>query len=365
MKDLGKKKLIMIAGGIVVLVVLIVIILLIYNAIFGKTTYKDIENEVLNAAKKYYGEHSELLPKNENEEVSTTDTSLTAANYLKSMSELTKDMKGVSCTATVMVSYAGGEYRYTPLLDCGSEYSTKTFSSYIKENEEKVYTGEGLYDLNGELVFRGENPNNYVKFASKMWRIVKIENDKVVLILNEKLSRDVWDDRFNTDRNRTDGINNYDVSRIRESLNELYQGDTLFNKDTKNLLAVHTLYVGKRYETDNYNDGSIEKSEVLENQYIGLLPLYDYINGSIDENCNSAVTDSCSNYNYLNHYDYNWWTLTTDASNTYKVFRVSSDGTVEVLRASSNGYFRPVIYLAKDALYVSGDGTETNPYTIK
>ena len=51
MKNLGKKKLIMISCGCVVVVLLIIIILLIYNSIFGKTSYKSIENKVLNAAK--------------------------------------------------------------------------------------------------------------------------------------------------------------------------------------------------------------------------------------------------------------------------------------------------------------------------
>ena len=68
MKDLGKKKLLIITGGIIGLVVLIIIILLIYNAIFGKTSYKDIENRVLKAAKEYYSENENLLPKDETEE---------------------------------------------------------------------------------------------------------------------------------------------------------------------------------------------------------------------------------------------------------------------------------------------------------
>lgn len=365
MKDLGKKKLLMIAAGIIAFVILIIIILLIYNAVFVKTSYKDIENKVVKAAQKYYGDHKELLPKNETEEVSTTDTALTAAGYLDSMSKLTKKMKGVSCSATVIVSYAGGEYRYTPLLNCGSNYSSKTLTTYIKENEPTVFNGQGLYQLNGDLVFRGENPNNYVSFAKKMWRIVKIENDQVVLILNEKFQRNVWDDRFNSDRDRTDGINDYNVSRIKDTLIEAYQGEELFTKESKNLVAVHNLKIGKRHEADSYNDGSIEKSAILENQYIGVLPLYDYINGSIDENCSSTLTDSCSNYNYLNHYDYDWWTITADSSTTHRVFRISSYGTLEAIRASSNGYIRPVIYLAKDALYVNGTGTETDPYTIK
>lgn len=120
MKNMGKKKLLMITGGILGLLVLITIILLIYNAIFGKTSYKDIENKVLKAAQKYYSDNQSLLPQNEQEEVSTTDASLTAAGYLKNMNDLTKKMKGVTCSAKVVVSYAGGEYRYTPLLDCGT-----------------------------------------------------------------------------------------------------------------------------------------------------------------------------------------------------------------------------------------------------
>ncbi len=365
MKDLGKKKLLIITAGIIGLVVLITVILLVYNAIFGSTSYKDIENKVLNAAKKYYEKNQELLPQSEGEQVTITDTSLTSAGYLDSMSKLTKDMKGVTCSASVIISYVDEEHRYTVLLDCGDSYSTKTLTSYIKEHEAKVYTGQGLYDLNGELVYRGENPNNFVKFSGKTWRIVKIENDQVVLIFNEKSERSVWDDRFNNDRNQADGINNYSVSRIYENLQKMYQENSILSKESKKLLAMHSLYSGKRNEADIYNDGSIEKSNFVENQYIGLLPLYDYINASIDENCNSAVTESCTNYNYLNHFAYTWWTLTGDASNTYRVFKVTSEGSINAAKASTNGYIRPVVYLAKDVLYTSGTGTESDPYVIK
>lgn len=365
MKDLGKKKLLLIMGGMIGLVILIIVILLIYNAIFGKTSYKDIENKLLKAAEKYYSENEGLLPKSELEEVTTTDAALTSAGYLKSMAELTKGMKGVTCTASVVVSYTGGEYRYTPLLDCGSSYTTKTLTSYINDNVERVYTGSGLYDLNGELVYRGENPNNYIKFADRLWRIVKIENNQAVMILDEKRERTVWDDRFNTDRDRNDGINDYTVSRVYEEITKLYDENTIFNKNNKNLVAMHSLYLGKRYESDMDNDGSIEKATFMEKQYIGLLPLYDYINASIDTNCNSALTTSCTNYNYLNHFNYNWWTITADASNSYKVYRISSDGEIESIKAGANGYIRPVIYLVKDAVYVGGTGTESDPYTIK
>ena len=281
------------------------------------------------------------------------------------MADLVKDKENVTCSAKVIISYNNATYRYTPLLDCGDAYKSQTLASYIESKENRVYTGTGLYDLNGEYVYRGETPNNYIKFSGYNYRIVKITEGKAVLILDEKYQRVVWDNRYNNDRGRTDGINDYGVSRIREYLNKIYEEDKLIKEEDKSLLTVQKAYIGKRSETDNYNDGSIEKSEYIDNQYIAALPLYDYINASIDNNCNSSLTRSCKNYNYLNYYNYNWWTITADRANTYRVYRISNDGSIEDIRSSSNGYLRPVIYLVSDAIYVSGDGSQDNPFIIK
>lgn len=372
LKDIGKKKLIIIAGAIVGFIFLLIIALLIFHAVNNrKTGYKDIENKLLSAAKDYYSENENLLPQSESEQITIDDVSLTAAGYLKSMSELTSDMEGVSCSATVVVSYGNGNYRYTPLLDCGDSYKSITLSSYISDTNkvERQIDGSkesGLYDLNGELVYRGENPNNYVEFSGRMYRIVKVTADeRVVLILDEKNESSVWDDRFNDERSYNDGINDYQVSRLKEVLDELYNDTWLVKDSDKGLLSAHRVYTGKRHESDNDNSGSIETSSYIDNQYVSVLPLYDYLNASVDENCESAETDSCMNYNYLNQYDYNWWTSTADAETTFRVYRAASGGSVDKITASSNGHVRPVIYLVSDALYVDGDGTKDNPFTIK
>ena len=273
--------------------------------------------------------------------------------------------EGVSCTATVTVTNVNNNYRYVANLKCGDKYQTETFVNHVKSVEQTVVTGQGLYDMNGELVYRGENPNNYIKFADRLWRIVKFENDSAMLILDDKYARSVWDDRFNADRNRNDGINDYSVSRANDALTNLYNGEDLFSASDKLLIVAHDLAIGKRGETIQYNDGSVEKSQVLEDRYIGLLPLYDYINVSLDENCSSASTQSCSNYNYLNLLESSWWLSTGDSDTTYRVYRIDSSGIIGLTRASTNSYLRPVIYLAKDAIYVSGDGTFDNPYQVK
>ena len=362
-RDIGKKKLLLIIGGVVGIIVLIIVVLLLYNAFFAKNSYSSVESKLVKAAQKYYDDNAKLLPKNINDEVSINSTTLTTGEYLKSLDELVPD-KNVSCTATVTVTNINGNYRYSPKLKCGEVYETKTLTQYIKENDGVVTSGQGLYEMNGNFVYRGDNPNNNVKFAGKNWKIVKIEDDQVVLIMAVKFNRSVWDDRYNTERNSDDGINDYRVSRMNDYLTNLYNDD-LFNDNNKLMISAHNLYIGKRSSEVSYNDGSLEKSEVLENKYIGLLPLFDFINASLDNNYSSAETKGCSNYNYLSDYGYNWWTLTGDADTTHKVFKITESGKVTTSRAVSASYARPVIYLAKDVIYVSGNGTSDSPYVAK
>lgn len=362
--DIGKKKLLIVLGGIVGAIVLIIIVLLLYNAFFKKNSYASVEDKILNAAVKYYSENSNLLPKNINDEVSINSTTLTAGDYLSDLEKLVSD-KNVSCTATVTVTNVNNNYRYVTKLKCGEAYETKTLVDTIKANNPVVISGQGLYELNGGLVFKGDNPNNNVKFAGHNWNIVKIEDEQVMLILSDKFARVTWDDRYNTERRQDDGINDYSVSRVNDYLTNLYNGEDLFSSSNKLVIASHNLYIGKRSSDVSFNDGSLEKSEVLENKYIGLLPLYDYLNASLDSNCQSAATQACANYNYLAGFGYNWWLMTADSDTTHKVFKVSTEGKMLLSRAATSVYVRPVVYLVKDAVYVSGNGTTDNPYTFK
>ena len=65
----------------------------------------------------------------------------------------------------------------------------------------------------------------------------------------------------------------------------------------------------------------------------------------------------------MEYYSKKWWTLTADSKNTYKVYFIRN--SADIATASSSAYVRPVLHLAKDAIYVSGDGTKENPYIVK
>ena len=101
----------------------------------------------------------------------------------------------------------------------------------------------------------------------------------------------------------------------------------------------------------------------MEKQFIGLLPLNDYLNASLDKNCTTSISPSCQNYNYLAKYQYNWWTMTGTSLNTYNVYKINKSPSLTA--ANSTAVPRLVLHLAKDAIYVSGDGTFNNPYILK
>lgn len=362
-KEVDKKKFIIIIGGLLLLVVIALGGALVYNKFFSKSSYDEVLNNMKMAAIQYYEDRGNKLPASENSSVTVSDTELVNTGLMKSVNDQLKT-RGYTCDGEVIVTNINGNYRYNPILDCGDEYQTITLNDYIDENVSIVKEGNGLYKLDDALVYRGDNVNNYVKLAGKVYRIVKIVDDHIVIILTDKADSVNWDNRYNIDKNNNVGINDYTVSRMREHLENLYKENSLLTDKAKLLVTNYDLQIGTRTSNDTDKTGALENAVVLENQYIGLLPVYDFLNASIDENCTSTSSKSCVNYNYLAKYKNSWWTTTAVEGNTYSVFKISN-GTVTIGNASSNAYLRPVLYLASDAIYVSGDGSNSSPFIIK
>ena len=217
--------------------------------------------------------------------------------------------------------------------------------------------------MNDELVYRGDSVNNYIQFDNHTYRIVKFSNDSASIIYTERLSSAVWDDRYNAQKKDLVGINDYSVSRIKETVDDFYQKDITSNG--KMLIVAHSLNIGKRSNDDTDKTLGLEKSAIIENQFVGLLSLGDYLNASLDSNCTTSVSVSCMNYNYLSKFRLPWWTITGVNENTYQVYRIAERGSADDVSASGKGYIRPVLVLSKDALYVSGTGTKADPYIVK
>ena len=357
----NKKLMYTMLGAIGGIIVLIIIVMVIINILNKKTSYGEMENQLISATTKYLSEHNEMYPTEENDMITIDGSTLENGKYIKEINKLVKD----TCEATVEVYFKNNDYQYKPFLIC-NKYETKMLHDKILEDNPVVTSGNGLYDLNEMLVFRGDSVKNYFKFNNLIWRIVKMSTDGTIYLILENVkdaSNEVWDDRYNTVEESNKGINDYNVSRAAVSLDRIIE--TKFS-NLKSYLVPMDICIAKRSEAESNNTGSTECSYLLEEQkLISLLPLYDYINASTDSKCATAADRGCANYNYLLNKAGKWWTLTADGAKGTKVYGINYSGVISSDYANSKKYLRYMIALDGTNIFESGNGTLEKPYVVK
>ena len=356
MKDLLENKLIRITIGALVVIILIILIIALF---VGRGTKTVTEKSLISAAQAYYKANSSLLPKNNYDSSSVSLATLVSTGYISENMDTT-------CPATVTVVNVNGEYHYSSTFVCDNK-GVKTSTLVSKLIANRVTNGSGLYYKDGEYIYRGENPNNYVRFGESLWRIIGLDtNGNIKMIYNDLyLEYQPWDDRYNKDVQGQKGINEYfsnEKSRIKEYLDNFFTADINIDKFTPARISrttTHSACVGK-LELDKNILNSCSKT--LDNQRFSAITVKDYINASLDPNCSINNTVTCQNYNYLN---LTGWTANAYGGNTYSAYYIDQDEGIQLSDAFISRAIRPIIALKKDVLYHSGTGTQTDPFMIK
>ena len=345
------------------LILLIIIIALITSC--GKNKkydFVELEDRLIVLTKNYYKDNKNALP-NEGETVSVSAQHFVTDNKIKNLILTT----GETCSGEIMVSNNNGYYLYIPKLTC-NDISTKTLVDKLTESKNLVTTGSGLYKYDDIYIYRGENLNNYLSFADKIWQIIKINSDGTLRIIDTTRGKSfTWDNRYNIEKKMKSGINDFvtnDInSRIKDTLNKIYNNDDEFTNDNRAYFVNHDLCIGKRSINETINNGQVECSQIIEDQIFGLVQANEYLLASLDPNCSSTLDVSCINYNYLASDSAYTWTITADSDTSDKVYRISS--SLSLSSASNSSAIKIVAHLNKDVVYSSGTGTLEDPYIIK
>ncbi len=353
---------------IVIMFAVVIVLTIIFSFMFTSKksisdSYEKMELQLKEAAINYVNSNKRLLPKEEGAVKRVNLDSLVNAKEIKQLYAV--EDSNIACTGYVNIVMKDKEYLYKPYVKCGKYYETLTVSQYIKSNEDIVLENDGLYNMNGKFVYRGENPNNNILLGEKLYKIIEItENNELKLISTVSYDDDVvWDDRYNGEKDENVGINDYSKSRIKDTLEEAYKSDFFTNSDREKIVK-HDLCIGKRSLNDHSIDGTAECSIIEKDQYIGLIQLNEYMRASIDQKCQSTQNPECENYNYLYNVSRYMRTLNGVLENTYQIYRIDY-GVSYATYASNSFTVYPVIYLDKDVLYKKGDGTLDNPYVIR
>lgn len=376
-ESIDKKKLIIIGASLVGFLVVILLATWIISIVKPHYyTYEEVEEKITQAVKSYYDTNPTLVPTTDGDYTIQYST-LVDGKFIKPLNEILKD--GDNCTVNIVVNKSGDNIAYLPYLTCPGTYETKELYRVIKDNSPVVTEGSGLYeDENGGYYFRGEVKNNYVVFGTisindkdnpYLWRIISIENDNTIKIINETGKRDQysWDNRYNEGKDATWGYNNFELSRAKEILKNTESNEEIVNESIKNAIISKELCVGKRKLDDETKNGSVECSVKSTDKYMfGLITPYEYMRASLDDNCKVASSPSCSNYNYLYHDRWNTWSLTAldTKDNDYSVFYLNGSN-FNTTRASLERRFILTAYINKRALFKSGNGTLEDPYVVR
>ena len=360
------KKIILIVLGAFVLLFLILFIFSSFSS--KKYSFKDLDLEIAKKAKLYYKNHeSELPPVNTVLNVSLSD--LTNKGIIGDITKMIG--KESNCSGYLTIENNNNYYMYSPQISCSGPndtYESNNLSVTLLENV--VTSGNGLYSVDNSYYFRGDNVNNYLVFDGTLWRITKVNSDNTIRLIEDGVREPVvWDDRYNSEMNSSTGINNYVHeginSRIKDTMEAIYNNTfekkDILTDDAKGYIKATSLCIGKRSLEETTNDGSIECDETIDDQYVGLLQLNEYLIASLDTNCTNIESSACSNYNYLADFDASYWTLTANSDNESQVYKIFD--TVISSLASNSGMARMVINISENTT-VTGEGTMDNPFVV-
>ena len=360
------KKIIFIVLG--AFVVLFLFLFLISSCSSKKYSYVDLESNIVKKAERYYKSHESELPEI-NTVLSLSLEDLSSKGIIDNVSKMVD--KDTNCSGYLSIENNNNHYMYSPQLTCTNQNETYQ-SENLKETliNNVVTSGNGIYEYNGAYVFRGDKVDNYIMFDGLLWRIVRVNTDGSIRLIEAGRRNPVaWDNRYNTDAKATTGYNNYVTEgincRIKDHLEDIYNNSDgknyILSDNAKGYIKETSLCIGKRSMDDESKDGSTECSSRLDNQYIGLIQINEYLLASLDSSCINVTSNACRNYNYLAEFDNSYWTITGDSSSNSQVYKIFN--TVTSSYASNTGMAKMVINISENT-NVSGKGTESEPYVV-
>ncbi len=375
LESMNKKTLIIIGSSIIGLIVCLLIVVWLISIIKPHYySYEDFEVKVTEATKNYYKDNPTQLPASDGE-YNMAYSTLVDNEYIKPLNEMLKD--GDNCSVQILVTKYNDNYSYIPYLTCPGSYETKELYKVVLEQNPVVLDGTGLYsDGNSGYYFRGDVTNNYVQIGEYgeekrqqpyLWQIMGVESDGTIKIISAHTTseRYTWDDRYNEKEESFDGYNDFEKSRIKDTLISLAGNDEILPEEFRNKLVAKELCIGKRKVNDTSKDGIVECATKTETKYLfGLITPYEFLRASLDSNCKVAESLSCLNYNYLSGYTTNSWSITSNANNTNKTFSFGG-GVMDSFKSDREKKLYVTTYINKRAFFKSGTGTSDDPYIIR
>ena len=284
-----------------------------------------------------------------------TTESLSIKSNSKSLSTLilgTNNSNVLSATATLTTDYS----------------SAGDTSGLYKSVDGETNSGTTYF-------YRGAVTNNYVKFAGKMWKIIRInENGTIRLLLDEmagvdKLFNPTWNNyiyMYYSNSDVDNGIKRTVDTWYDNNIKgyENYIADTEFCKQFKVAWDSSSATAGSvtvpTYDnyTSNFKCSTDGNGKGIITSKVGLL--------TYDEAVHAGNYYNKSSDSYITNSNYNYWLMSPAGADSNGASAWTVDNAGDIFNSSVINFnvVRPVISL-KAGLLATGSGTSDDPYLIQ
>ena len=218
---------------------------------------------------------------------------------------------------------------FNPKTETGEK--TALFSATVRQDNPVITEGDGLYIVNGDFIFKGENVNNYVSYQGYTWRIMEVtRSGEAKLIFDEPLANIPYDEMENT----------YDKSNIYNYI-----------KDENNLKLNTSVLVPMDICLDLVDDTNNLTCENKISEYVSILGISDY----------GSSVNTATNNSYINNSDNIWLHNQNSDGFAWTI----SKGKIAQDALHFEYAVKPIVTIKGNAYGEGGNGTKENPYIVK
>lgn len=217
---------------------------------------------------------------------------------------------------------------------------------------------------NKRYIYVGTEVNNYIEYANKIWRIVSIEPNGTLRLIDYSINQvSAWD---------VNGNDNWESSTLSSYINSKYLSNlvnlTGLVKDKWFAFYIHSTLEPTISEIILSQESNLnnQNGSVTTNEYnVGLLSVVDYIKATTNADCHSKPLNTPSCTSWLS--SYKGWTLDLDQDSTEvtMIYYMGTDDTIVTTNATEQKNFYPIVILDRNSVIIGGSGTSGDPYRVK
>jgi len=224
------------------------------------------------------------------------------------------------------------------------DVSTKWFVDKKISNVVQELGGIFPDGSDGKMIYKGENPNNYLLFNGELWRIISKEVDGTYKIIkNDTIGKMAYDSNADNNWNKPCTLNTY--------LNNNYYNS--FKEEDKAKIIDHEFNIGPIGSSSLDGIENDEKT-IKWNGKIGIINLSDYLKSTLDNGnyIKSIISSS----------DGSVWTISAFKNSSSAVCNINSNGSASSIISNNVTYsVVPVLYINSN---LSGTGSMEDPFKI-